>query len=378
MALVEFDNQSASGIATPGSGYTSVFVDASDKKLKTKDDTGAVTDYSAPGNSITQLTGEVTAGPGPGSVAATVSNAAVIGKVLTGYTVLSGNVSATDTILQAIGKLSTRSGNAMYGAGTDGDQTITVDTTLVKDMYYNNLTINAGATVFTAGYRITVYGTLTLPSGAFIKREGNNGVLSVAGAAQAAGTLPGFVAGGAGQTGAGTAGTAVSNAFGGSGGAGGAGVSGGGGAGVATVPAATVGGIDIAYNVNFASVMQVLPGTLGTGAGGGGGGGGAGVGFPGGGGGSAGGVVVIRARSIAGAGTVSVIGGNGGAGTSGGGNTGGGGGGGGGVIVVISDNDPLLTTTITFTVTGGIGGPGGASGASGANGANGRTFFLRP
>jgi stage V sporulation protein SpoVS/hydrogenase maturation factor len=54
---------------------------------------------------ISQLTGEVTAGPGGGSQAATLSNAAVINKVLTGFAETFGTVTAADTILQAIGKL---------------------------------------------------------------------------------------------------------------------------------------------------------------------------------------------------------------------------------------------------------------------------------
>lgn len=58
----------------------------------------------ATGNYITALTGEVTA-TGPGSVAATITNAAVIGKVLTGYVSGAGTVAATDTILQAVQKL---------------------------------------------------------------------------------------------------------------------------------------------------------------------------------------------------------------------------------------------------------------------------------
>lgn len=59
---------------------------------------------AAPGGGITALTGEVTAS-GSGSVAATVTNSAVIGKVLTGYSSTTGTVAATDTILQAVGKL---------------------------------------------------------------------------------------------------------------------------------------------------------------------------------------------------------------------------------------------------------------------------------
>ena len=56
------------------------------------------------GDQTITLTGEVT-GSGTGSFAATVANAAVIGKVLTGYTSGAGTVAATDTILQAIQKL---------------------------------------------------------------------------------------------------------------------------------------------------------------------------------------------------------------------------------------------------------------------------------
>lgn len=56
------------------------------------------------GDQTITLTGEAT-GSGTGSFAATLSNSAVIGKVLTGYTPGAGTVAATDTILQAIQKL---------------------------------------------------------------------------------------------------------------------------------------------------------------------------------------------------------------------------------------------------------------------------------
>ena len=56
------------------------------------------------GDQTITLTGEVT-GSGTGSFAATVPNATVIGKVLTGYASGAGTVAATDTILQAINKL---------------------------------------------------------------------------------------------------------------------------------------------------------------------------------------------------------------------------------------------------------------------------------
>lgn len=53
---------------------------------------------------ITSLTGEATAS-GSGAVAVTLTNSAVIGKVLTGLNVTGGTVIATDTILTAFGKL---------------------------------------------------------------------------------------------------------------------------------------------------------------------------------------------------------------------------------------------------------------------------------
>jgi len=55
------------------------------------------------GNYITALTGEATA-TGPGSVAITLSNTAVIGKILTGLSITGAAITATDTILQAFGK----------------------------------------------------------------------------------------------------------------------------------------------------------------------------------------------------------------------------------------------------------------------------------
>ena len=58
----------------------------------------------AAGNYITALTGEATAS-GPGSVSVTLTNSAVIGKVLTGLNVTGGTVVATDSILAAFGKV---------------------------------------------------------------------------------------------------------------------------------------------------------------------------------------------------------------------------------------------------------------------------------
>lgn len=44
----------------------------------------------------------------------------------------------------------------LYSLGKDGDVVVSENTTLAKDMYYKNLTVNEGVTLFTNGFRITV------------------------------------------------------------------------------------------------------------------------------------------------------------------------------------------------------------------------------
>ena len=97
----------------------------------------------ASGNYITDLTGEATA-VGPGSAAVTLNNAAVIGKVLSGVNITGGTIVATDSILQAFGKVQNQInslvGGTIYqgvwnaatntptltsGVGTDGHYYIT-------------------------------------------------------------------------------------------------------------------------------------------------------------------------------------------------------------------------------------------------------------
>jgi hypothetical protein len=60
--------------------------------------------YQPAGNYITQLSGEATAS-GPGNAAVTLSNSAVINKVLTGLTITGNAIVATDSILTAFGKV---------------------------------------------------------------------------------------------------------------------------------------------------------------------------------------------------------------------------------------------------------------------------------
>lgn len=56
-----------------------------------------------------------------------------------------------------------RLGNdSVYGFGTDGNVVIASNTSLSRDMYYNNLTINIGSHLNTNGYKVFVRGTLAV------------------------------------------------------------------------------------------------------------------------------------------------------------------------------------------------------------------------
>jgi predicted heme/steroid binding protein len=72
--------------------------------------------YQSQGNYITSLTGEAS-GSGPGAAEVTLLNAAVIAKILTGLNITGGTVTATDTILQAFGKLQNQV-NGLFGGVT--------------------------------------------------------------------------------------------------------------------------------------------------------------------------------------------------------------------------------------------------------------------
>jgi len=132
-----------------------------------------------------------------------------------------------------------------FGNGVDGNVTIASwTTTLTRDMFYNNLTLQTGAILESAWFMIFVAGTLTQEGTGYIRNNwgnggnwgtgwnGSNGVNGTAGTAGAAGTAaPGgtlpaglaWVAGGAGGAGsnlagsnaaAGTNGIAATNALG--------------------------------------------------------------------------------------------------------------------------------------------------------------------
>ena len=94
------------------------------------------------GSAVT-LTGEAI-GSGTGSFATTLTNSAVIAKVLTGYTSGAGTVSATDTILAAIQKLN---GNDATNANLTGEATSVGNATTLT----NSAVIAKVLTGYTAG-----------------------------------------------------------------------------------------------------------------------------------------------------------------------------------------------------------------------------------
>ena len=78
--------------------------------------------------------------------------------------------------------------DSIYGSGMDGNVQITSNTTLTRDMYYNNLQIDAGIVLNTAGYRVFVRNRLTMaPTNA---NQGDTKIGRV-GAASTSGTLKG-------------------------------------------------------------------------------------------------------------------------------------------------------------------------------------------
>ncbi len=78
--------------------------------------------------------------------------------------------------------------DSIYGSGMDGNITISTNTTLTRDMYYNNLTINPGIVLNTAGYRVFVRNNLAMA--ATSTNQGDTKIGRV-GAASTTGTLKG-------------------------------------------------------------------------------------------------------------------------------------------------------------------------------------------
>lgn len=280
-----------------------------------------------------------------------------------------------------------------FGNGADGDVIISGNTTLTRDMFYDNLTVNIGVTLNTGSFRIFVKGILTVNG--TIARNGGNGS-GASGGTLSGGSLIGSVAGGDGGGGggdgapgsAGVIGNNVTDALdasngvaGGAGGQDGSETFAGGTAGAGGTTTAAAQPLVPGYSLDTVSFLNTL-GTFtrftvsATGGGGGGGGGGStGTGRPGGAGGGAGstgGIVFIFAKTIVigVSGAITALGGTGANGTDGTGGTGacGGGGGGGaggnGGIIILYYRTLTNNGVANILVTGGAGGSGGAGGIS--------------
>ncbi len=177
-------------------------------------------------------------------------------------------------------------GHAIFGDGSDGDVIISVNTQLARDMYYDDLTVNAGITLNAYGYRIFVKGTLT-----------NNGTITRLGAVAADingkngtnlagggyGSTPPLTSLGIGSNGGngglnvgGFGGSTVNPGIGGTGGTGGNGAAGDGAVGgVVTPPVSGHGGWrHVPIAINLATYTIAGAGTPLKGGSGGGGGGG--------------------------------------------------------------------------------------------------------
>lgn len=249
-----------------------------------------------------------------------------------------------------------------FGDGSDGD-VVAVSGTLTRDMFYRNLTVPAGQTLVTGGFRIYVQGRLTVEVGGQVSHDGQSAT-SNAGASNTPGNSVGVGGSGGGSSsttnggnGSNTTSTLV-NCAGGAGGTGAGGSPGAGG--TATVTVANRGGVRMPVQSMVGATIGITYNLFSQGAGGGAG---AGSGSSsGGGGGAGGGVVVIWSREIFNDGIISANGGNGH--TTPTANAGGGGGGGGGVVVLgfhyVTGSTPL--------VAGGNGGGGGAGGGAGVAG----------
>lgn len=263
-----------------------------------------------------------------------------------------------------------------WGDGSDGDVTVSINTSLSRDVFYNRLLVNAGITLTTNGFRI--FAKVNVACLGTISAIGNPAAGSVAGTGAASGSIGG---GGNGASGAAGNGVAASNVttnetpgYGGSGGAGGTGnggatTSGAGGlvlseTQIRTKPrrydAITSGSeADLASSTRRAFYQG--------GAGGGSGGGPSGAAAGGGGGGGGGVIIIVTPRLFID--TTGIITANGGAGASAGNNTGGGGGGGGGLVLVTADQ---MLNRGALTVNGGAGATTSGTGQTGQAGQAGR------
>lgn len=268
---------------------------------------------------------------------------------------------------------------SVFGSGVDGNVTLDgVATfpginktsnvyTLTRDQQFNNLTVNPGITLITAGDRFYCQGTLT--NNGTINNDGKAAVAATPGGAIGSGTITGSPAGATGVPGVGVSAATLAGAASasvGASGAGGSGTSGAGGAGL-NPSSASIAWWNTVYPLLAGSVG--IFGTAKSIGGGLSGASGAGDGVNnGGGGGSGGGTVGIVCAELINNGLISSNGGRGGDAAAG--NCGGGGGGGGGLILIYyGAANPLGTLSAAAggsglgIGTGTNGGPGAVGGA---------------
>lgn len=247
---------------------------------------------------------------------------------------------------------------AIYGDGSDGNATITGGTTtLTRDMYYDNLTVESTGVLATNGFRVFVRDLLTVEASGVIHNDGGN----ASGATAGVGVVGSINGGGDGGSTGPVAPDSVSNGLGGSGGDGGASGTTGQTAATPTVPPATSGGY---RDLHTLMTSYLIDGNYLRG--GGGGGAGEDNGASGGGGGAGGGIVLICAFRVSNEGAIRAAGGNGGNGT--GSNAAGGGAGGGGLVILVSRGYEGAGTVTAPTGTVGTGSGTGQDGYPGTSG----------
>ena len=375
---------------------------------------GTVQCTASSGSGISQLTGDVAAGPGSGSQVATIQPGVVTNAKLANMAnnTFKGNISGgsaapsdlTLTQMQTILGIGGSSDLIVFGGGGDGAQAFGFGTmTLTRDMYWTNLTLHAGDKIITNGWRIFVSGTLDISAA-------DSHSIQADGAAGANGSGSTGGAGGAGFTSAGTLGHGSAN--GGGGGNGSTGV-GNGGSNATTVVSPNNGGDpgtggnggtggnagngggaantqvpwycyriddDLIWQHIQAGNVPVNGGFSGGGGGGGGGDFGTSTGGGAGGGGAGAHVLYLAARTVArGTNTnpaiISAEGGAGGNGANGGATNsnggGGGAGGGGGFLIFLYFAKTGSAITNGISASSGLGGTGGNAAGTGTNGLGG-------
>jgi len=294
------------------------------------------------------------------------------------------------------------SSTVWYGDGSDGDVTISANTSLSRNTFYNNLTVEAGWRLNTNSWLLCVKDNTDIAATGVIScngGDGGDGTGAVQGAAGAStnstGSLGYSAPGGIGGAPGGSVGSQggshangwitrpATSCIGGHGGRGGGGGNTGGTGGTIAQTNTPATGGDIHSMVGLLTGRCYAPGSNGviwrSGSGGGGGGGSpsGGANGAGGGGGGGGGLMLFRTRTISGAGHVTANGGNGGDGYNAPPDgTGGGGGGGGGLLAVITQTP--ATTFASYQATGGLFGTSyGNGGGLITVGADGVAFVMR-